>query len=100
MDFTIEEKDGKTYAKITGRVGTAETAEFEKQMRPLFMEDNPDIYMDCSGLEYVSSSGLRLFFTLQQSVNERKGHLVVANLTPVVRRVFDMTGFSKIINVQ
>lgn len=100
MTLTITEENGRTLATVTGRVGTGETAEFEQQMRPLFLGDKPDIEMDCAGLDYISSSGLRLIFTLQKSVNERRGKLVLTHMQESVKRVFVMTGFSKIINVQ
>ena len=100
MNLTITENEGRTLAKIEGRIGMAETADFENRMQPLLLGDNPDIEIDCSELSYISSSGLRLLFTLQKSVNERKGKLALVNMQESVKRVFAMTGFSKIINVQ
>lgn len=100
MNLNISQKDGKTIAKVVGRIGTAEAIEFDQQMKPLLTGNNPDIEMDCSALDYISSSGLRLFFTLHKSVNERNGSLVFTNLQDTVRRVFVMTGFSKIMNIR
>lgn len=100
MNLIITEQENHTLAKIEGRIGTAETIEFEKQMQPLLVGDNPNIEMDCSDLSYISSSGLRLMFMLQKSVNERKGSLVLTHMQESVKRVFVMTGFCKIINVK
>ena len=100
MTLTITEQDGRMLAKLEGRIGMAETPDFEQALQPLLIGENPNIEMDCAELSYISSSGLRLLFTLQKSVNERKGQLVLTNMQEGVKRVFTMTGFSKIINVQ
>ena len=100
MTLTIHQQEERTLASISGRIGMQETPEFEQQMAPLLTGTNPDIEIDCSDLSYISSSGLRLLFTLQKSVKERQGKLVLTNMQEGVKRVFAMTGFSKIINVQ
>ncbi|MCF0211383.1 MAG: STAS domain-containing protein [Bacteroidales bacterium] len=100
MNLIIQEQDGLTLAKIEGRIGMAEASEMEQKMRPLLLGDNPNIEIDCRDLTYISSSGLRLLFTLQKSVNERKGTLVLTHMQDSVKRVFNMTGFSKLIKVQ
>lgn len=68
-------------------------------MAPLLEGGNPDIEMDCSELEYISSSGLRLFLTLQKSVNARGGKLVILNMQSAIKDIFNMTGFSRIMTI-
>ena len=55
--------------------------------------------MDCTGMQYTSSQGLRIFLSLQKSVIAHKGSLVLRNMDPKVREVFDITGFSSIIKI-
>ena len=52
--------------------------------------------MDAEGLEYISSSGLRILLVLAKSYKNFK----VVNVNPDVYDVLNMTGFSKIINVE
>ncbi len=99
MDLIISTENGKTTAKVTGRIDTTNSDEFEKKMAPLLQGDNPDIELDCSGLVYISSSGLRLFLTLQKSVNAREGKLVIKNMGSQIKEIFNMTGFSKIMTI-
>jgi anti-anti-sigma factor len=51
-------------------------------------------------MEYTSSQGLRMFLMLQKSVMARGGSLVLKGMQPQVKEVFDITGFSSIINIQ
>ena len=99
MDLSISTENGKTRARVTGRLDTTNSEEFEKKMAPLLEGGNPDIEMDCSELEYISSSGLRLFLTLQKSVNARGGKLVFLNMQSAIKDIFNMTGFSRIMTI-
>ena len=99
MDLIISTENGRTTAKVTGRIDTTNSDEFEKKMAPLLQGGNPDIELDCSGLVYISSSGLRLFLTLQKSVNARDGKLVIKNMGSQIKEIFNMTGFSKIMTI-
>ena len=99
MDMNISIENGKTQARVTGRLDTINSDEFEKKMAPLLEGGNPDIELDCSELEYISSSGLRLFLTLQKSVNARGGKLVIKNMNNQIKEIFNMTGFSRIMTI-
>ena len=100
MDLTITTTEsGKTLAKVTGRLDTTNSDEFEKKMAPLLQGGNPDIEIDCSELAYISSSGLRLFLTLQKSVNARGGKLVIMNMNSQIKEIFNMTAFSRIMTI-
>jgi serine/threonine-protein kinase RsbW len=68
-------------------------------MAPMMTGANPDIELDCMDFTYISSSGLRLLLTLQKSVLARGGKLVIKNMKPEIKEVFDMTGFSKIFTI-
>ena len=99
MDVKINNEGGKTLVELTGRIDTTNAVQFQNDIAPLMQGDNPDIEMDCSGMEYTSSQGLRMFLMLQKSVGSRKGKLVLKNMKPQVREVFDITGFSNIITI-
>ena len=58
-----------------------------------------DIDIDCTDLEYTSSQGLRAFLLLQKNVNAKGGQMVLRHMNPMVKEVFDITGFSNIITI-
>ena len=84
---------------LNGRLDTSNADQFQKDIEPLMKLESPDIEMDCSGMEYTSSQGLRMFLMLQKNVMGRKGKLVMRNMRPQVKEVFDITGFSNIITI-
>jgi anti-anti-sigma factor len=99
MEVKIEKIEDKTMVVLNGRLDTTTADKFMQDITPLMQGDNPDIEMDCTGLEYTSSQGLRMFLLLQKSVTSRKGNLVLKNMKPNVKEVFDITGFSNIIKI-
>ena len=99
MEVKIENLENKTMVVLSGRLDTTNADKFQQDIAPLMQGDAPDIEMDCTGLEYTSSQGLRMFLVLQKSVTARKGNLVLKNMKPNVKEVFDITGFSNIIKI-
>jgi len=84
----------QTVISISGRLDTVNVSEFEKAIAPVINGDMKDVVIDCSALDYISSSGLRNFLILQKSSTAKQGKLTLKGMKPVIKEVFDMTGFS------
>ena len=99
MIVTINEQDKKTYVTLDGRIDSTNASQFQDDLAPLMEGEQPDIDIDCTKLTYTSSQGLRVFLLLQKSVVSRDGKMVLRNMNPRVKEVFDITGFSNIITI-
>lgn len=99
MDITINKIDEKTLVTLNGRIDTTNAEQFQQDVAPLMESDCKDIDIDCTGMSYTSSQGLRIFLLLQKSVMARGGKMVMRNMNPMVKEVFDITGFSNIITI-
>ena len=99
MNVTINKQDEKTYVVLEGRIDSTNADQFQKDIAPLMEGDNPDIDLDCTDMTYTSSQGLRVFLLLQKSITSRNGKMVMRNMDPRVKEVFDITGFSNIITI-
>lgn len=99
MNVTINDEGGKQLVVLEGRLDTTNADQFQKDIASLMTCQNPDIEFDCTNMEYTSSQGLRMFLMLQKSVMGRKGKMVMKNMKPQVKEVFDITGFSNIITI-
>lgn len=100
MNLEIVKNGSKVTIKVIGRLDTTNVQEFDKQANPTLDEKPMDLVIDCEALEYISSSGLRVFLTIQKKLTAYKGALLIINMRPEIKEVFDMTGFSKIFNIQ
>lgn len=99
MEVSIIKENDKTLVKLAGRVDTTNADQFQKDLSPLMDDTNPNIEIDCTNMDYTSSQGLRLFLMLQKNVSAKNGKLILTNMKPQVKEVFDITGFSNIIKI-
>lgn len=99
MDIKITQQENKTIVVLNGRIDTSNADQFQQDVAPLMEGENPDIDIDCTDMSYTSSQGLRIFLMLQKSVMSRGGKMLMRNMNPQVKEVFDITGFSNIITI-
>ncbi len=93
MNTTIEEKNGTLVAIFEGRLDTAASLQTEKDLQPLNNCDGQDIILDCTRLEYISSSGLRLFLGVLKNAKPHGSKVYLTGLNDDLKSVFAMTGF-------
>ena len=96
MTTTIQEQDGNMVAYLEGSLDTSTVPETEKAMLPLYECEGKDVIIDCTGLTYISSAGLRIFLNVLKNVEEKGGQVYITNISDAVRNVFSITGFNNI----
>ena len=96
MNTIIRQQGNELWAIFEGRLDTAAAIKTEQDMQPLYDYEEGDITLDCTRLEYVSSSGLRLFLALLKATKPKGIHLYITGMSDDLRQVFDLTGFSSI----
>lgn len=74
--------------------------ELEEDINGLDVNLGDMVVVDCAGMSYICSSGLRVFLSLNKNVSAKGGKLIIRNLEPLVKGVFDMSGFSQIFNIE
>lgn len=99
MELTITDNGDKLVGILNGRLDTVCAEQFGRDMQPLMNAAERDIMLDCKDLEYISSSGLRLFLTLRKQVAAQGGKLTLTNLNEDVQEVFTLTGFSNLFDI-
>ena len=96
MKTTIKEENNNYVVYFEGRLDTAASPQVEQDMKPLYDYIDHDIILDCTQLEYISSSGLRLFLSLLKASKAKGGHVYISNMNDDLRQVFAMTGFTNL----
>jgi len=94
MEASIRKDDNRHVTLILdGRFDTSVTQQTEKDVEPLFGFTDCEIVIDCSRLDYISSSGLRLLMAINQRCSANRCELFIKGLQPKVYDVFETTGF-------
>ncbi|MBO4800339.1 MAG: STAS domain-containing protein [Bacteroidaceae bacterium] len=96
MNTTIEEIDGKYIATLEGEMDTAAALQAEEVLKPLYNSDGKDVIIDCKGLEYIASSGLRILLSILKGAKTSGSRVVLRNVNDDIKNVFKLTGFISI----
>lgn len=99
MELIIKDNGDKIIGSIIGRLDTVHSEQFNNDMQPLMNAADRHIELECSQLEYISSSGLRLFLSLRKQVAAKGGKLVIRNINEAISEVFTITGFFNLFEV-
>ena len=87
---------------VSGRVDHANADQFRAALWPHLAScaaGGDRLVLDLSGLEYISSAGLRVLMLASRDVKAREGRLVVCSLQPIVKEIFEISRFNIVFNV-
>ena len=94
MKTEIQQQGDTVTAILEGRLDTAAAPETEKEIQPLYELTGQTIVFDCSKLEYISSSGLRIFLGVLKNTKPKGSRVSIIGLNPDLKNIFAMTGFN------
>ena len=96
MNTKIEEIDGKYIATLEGEMDTAAATEAEEVLKPLYNSNGKDVIINCEGLEYIASSGLRILLSILKGAKASGSKVVMQGVNDDIKNVFKLTGFINI----
>lgn len=83
---------------LEGRLDTTTAPMLEQELKDS-LNDATELILDFSGLDYISSAGLRVLLSTHKAMN-RKGGMKVTHVNEVVNEVFEVTGFADILTIE
>lgn len=96
----IEKKSGEvSILSFTGRLDAYSANEVEKKIAALIESGQEKIVLNLDKLEYISSSGLRVFLAQLKKARKQQGDLKLACMKPYIKEVFDIAGFTQLFNI-
>ena len=96
MKINFTKNGGDLHITIEGRLDTTTAPEFESVLTANIAGVN-DLTIDCAGLEYISSAGLRVLLSAQKKM---KSGMRLKNVCELVMEVFEITGFVDILTIE
>lgn len=97
MKIKIKKEDKKLEIALEGRLDTNTSGDLESKIEEL--EGVEELVLNFEKLYYISSAGLRVLLSMQKLMN-KQGSMKIINATDTVKDVFDVTGFSDILNIE
>lgn len=99
MNIKIEKIGNFTILKIKGRIDTVHSSALEVEVNQLFDKGEKDLIFNCGEVDYISSSGLRVFLVAQKKAISINGKLYLCNMQPAIQEIFRISGFSNLFRI-
>jgi anti-anti-sigma factor len=99
MDISEERKADAVVLALSGKLDATTAKTFEDKILGVINSGTQRLVVDLSQLEYVSSSGLRVFLLAAKRLQATDGRIILCGLQDHVRQVFDLAGFSSILSI-
>jgi anti-sigma B factor antagonist len=92
MNLQIEETDKKYVVTLQGEFDSPAVKDTEEMFEPLYTCGR-DVVIDCSGLTYIASSGLRILLNILAGALKKNKSVVLKGANDDVMSIFKVTGF-------
>lgn len=99
MNISESRQGNVIILKVQGKLDSISSPELDKHLASLVESGSRQIVLDLAELEYVSSSGLRVFLTAAKSLKRTQGKLALVNLSVQVQQIFGIAGYESILPV-
>lgn len=99
MNATIKELEDRFLVTLEGEMDTAAAADAEKTLQPLYTTNGKDVEIDCSNLEYIASSGLRILISILKGAKSGSSRVVINGMNDDIKTVFKLTGFINLFEI-
>ena len=98
MTIKKNASDGTLHITLEGRLDTNTAPQLEAELKAS-LSGVTELDLDFSGLEYISSAGLRVLLAAQKVMN-RQGKMVIRHVNETIQEVFEVTGFIDILTIE
>ena len=98
MNLTKKTNDTELTIAIEGRVDTVTSPELEKLIQAS-VDGMETLVIDMANVEYISSAGLRVLLSAHKLM-AKKGGMKVKNAGEDIMEIFEVTGFSDILDIE
>ncbi len=98
MEIKTTKNSGELTVALSGRLDTLTAPDLEDKLYEE-LDEAEKLIFDFAELEYISSAGLRVLLGAYKMMDE-KGGMLVRNVTEPVMEIFEVTGFSDVLDIE
>ena len=100
LNITINEQAGRLIAALVGDLDNAASSQAKRGLEPVFERKDCDVVIDCTQLNYISSSGLRIVLDVFKHTRSNRHKVILKNLSEDVKEAFELSGFLQLFIVE
>ena len=99
MEIIKELNKDELVLKVVGEVNSTNYQELENEVNKI-SSGVKSLAFDFAELEYLSSAGLRVLLISKKLMDGKKGKMVIRNANQTVMEIFEITGFSNVLDFE
>ena len=99
MTINKTAEGGKLTIALEGRLDTNTAPQLEAELKRS-VSGVTELVLDFTGLEYISSAGLRVLLAAAQKVMNKQGKMVLRGVNGTIMEVLEITGFVDILTIE
>ena len=98
MELTKQLNGDQLIIELKGEINSTTSPELEKEVMGS-LSGVKSVIFDFKNVDYISSAGLRVMLITKKTV-PNQGKVIIKNTNVAVKEIFDLTGFSEILDFE
>ena len=98
LNISMDTNGSELIVNLEGRLDTSTSPQLENDLKAN-IDGVSELIFDIKDLQYISSAGLRVLLSAQKIMN-KQGEMTVTNCSEEIIEIFDVTGFTDILNIE
>ena len=99
MKISQKQKDTVTFFEVSGEIDFQHSPALRDQLQEAIGKQAPGLVINLKKVSYIDSSGLATFVEALQKIKRYNGRLILAELAPAVRGVFEIAKLDSIFSL-
>ena len=100
MNLNLKKVENTVIIYLEGRLDVHLSADIEKEINKLIDSDpRSNLLLNLKEVEYMSSSGLRIFVSTMRILKESNRKLVLCNMNNAVRKIFEVVELTDMFDI-
>ena len=97
MDLSAKKKGKSLVVRASGRMDAVAAPQFDSGINKFINDGELDLVVDMSGVDYISSGGLRSVLIVTKNMKTKGGRICFCEITDPVKKVLAMSGLAPLI---
>ena len=98
VDIQVEDLKRVELVKVSGRIDSSNAAEFDRVLKEVVSRKH-NVVLEMSGVDYISSAGLRAMVALLRECKKHKGDVILASPSERVVEVLALAGLDSLFQI-
>ena len=99
LGLDVSEQNGYSVLAVSGEVDVATVPRLREQLHGLVAQGSNKIVVDLDSVDFLNSTGLGVLVGALKRVRSNDGELSLVCTQPRIRKVFEVTGLTKVFSL-